>query len=148
MSTGSADLITTQVLWNSVLSIEGAKYMCLDVGKFYLETPTERYKYMNMPINFSKSCFPYILCYWISDQFLRYVMVLPVTGCMTGARICSMSTSYLFCSDGLAIGLWAKNDSGIHDSPVYYHTWLVNILPASWDIICGKFIGMRPELGL
>ena len=35
----TADLTTSNILWNSVLSTEGAKFMGLDVGNFYLETP-------------------------------------------------------------------------------------------------------------
>ena len=46
----TADLTTSKILWNSVLSTEGAKFMGLDVGNFYLETPMERYEYMKMPL--------------------------------------------------------------------------------------------------
>ena len=42
LTTRTADLTTTKIAWNSVLSTEGAKYACLDVGNFYLETPMER----------------------------------------------------------------------------------------------------------
>ena len=51
----------TQVVWNSVLSIEGAKYACLDVGNFYLETPMERYEYMKMPLS--------LFTEWIKQQY-------------------------------------------------------------------------------
>jgi hypothetical protein len=34
VSTRSADLTTSKCLWNSTISTEGAKYMCLDVNKF------------------------------------------------------------------------------------------------------------------
>ena len=37
LTTRTADLTTTKVVWNSVLSTEGAKYACLDVGNFYLD---------------------------------------------------------------------------------------------------------------
>ena len=50
LTTRTADLTTSKLLWNSVLSTEGAKNMGLDVGNFYLETPMERYEYMKMPI--------------------------------------------------------------------------------------------------
>ena len=50
LTTRTADLTTSKLLWNSVLSTEGAKFMGLDVGNFYLETPMERYEYMKMPI--------------------------------------------------------------------------------------------------
>ena len=60
LTTRTADLTTTKFVWNSVLSTEGAKYACLDVGNFYLETPMERYEYMKMPL----SLFPE----WIKQQ--------------------------------------------------------------------------------
>ena len=59
--TQTADLTTTKVVWNSVLSTEGAKYACLYVEKFYLETSMERYEYMKMPL----SLFPE----WIKQQY-------------------------------------------------------------------------------
>ena len=34
-----------------MLSTEDAKYMCVDLGNFYLATPMERYEYMRMPID-------------------------------------------------------------------------------------------------
>ena len=36
ISTRTADLSTSKLLWNSVLSTDGAKYMCLDIKKIYL----------------------------------------------------------------------------------------------------------------
>ena len=45
-----ANLTTSKILWNIVLSTEGAKFMGMDVGNFYLETPMERYEYMKMPL--------------------------------------------------------------------------------------------------
>ncbi len=34
LSTRTADLTTSKLMWNSVLSTRGAKYMCLDIKKF------------------------------------------------------------------------------------------------------------------
>ena len=39
--TRTADLTTSKVLWNSVVSTEGAKYMGIDVNSFYLCTPLD-----------------------------------------------------------------------------------------------------------
>jgi hypothetical protein len=46
----TADLTTSKLMWNSVLSMEGAKYMCLDIKKNYLTAPLDRFKHMKMPI--------------------------------------------------------------------------------------------------
>jgi hypothetical protein len=49
VSTRSADLTTSKCLWNSTISTEGPKYMCLDVNKFYLGTPRDSFEYMRIP---------------------------------------------------------------------------------------------------
>jgi hypothetical protein len=50
VSTCSSDLTTSKCLWNSTISTEGAKYMCLDVNNFYLGTPMDSFEYMRIPI--------------------------------------------------------------------------------------------------
>ena len=37
----TADLTTSKILWNSVLSTQDAKYMCIDIKNFYLGTPLD-----------------------------------------------------------------------------------------------------------
>ena len=51
LTTRTADLTTSKVLWNSVLSTENAKYMCVDISSFYLTAPMDRYEYMRMPLD-------------------------------------------------------------------------------------------------
>ena len=41
LTTRTADITTAKVLWKSVLSREGAKYLCVDIKNFYLVTPME-----------------------------------------------------------------------------------------------------------
>jgi hypothetical protein len=50
VSTRSADLTTSKCLWNSTISTEGAKCLCLDVNNFYLGTPMYSFEYMHIPI--------------------------------------------------------------------------------------------------
>ena len=61
LTTRTADMTTAKLHWNSVLSTPGAKYMCLDIGNFYITATLDRYEYMKMPINL----FPP----WIVDQY-------------------------------------------------------------------------------
>ena len=61
LTTRTADMTTAKLHWNSVLSTPGAKYMCLDIGNFYLSATLDRYEYMKMPI----SLFPP----WIVKQY-------------------------------------------------------------------------------
>ena len=50
LTTRTADLTTTKMLWNSVISTEDARY-CLDIKNFYLGTPMDRFEYMKMQID-------------------------------------------------------------------------------------------------
>ena len=59
--TRTADLTTSKMLWNSVLSMEGATYMCLDIKKIYLTTALDYYEYVKIPL----ALFPE----WIKTQY-------------------------------------------------------------------------------
>ena len=41
LTTRTADLTTTKLLWNSVLSTKDAKYMFIDIKNMYLATPLD-----------------------------------------------------------------------------------------------------------
>jgi hypothetical protein len=41
LSTHTTDITTSKSMWNSVLSTEGAKYMCLDLKNFHLSAPLD-----------------------------------------------------------------------------------------------------------
>jgi hypothetical protein len=47
-------------MWTSVLSTEGAKYMCLDIKNFYLRALLDRFEYMKILL----ALFPQ----WIIEQ--------------------------------------------------------------------------------
>jgi hypothetical protein len=51
LTTRTAYLTTFKLMWNSVLSTKGAKYMCLDKKNFYLTAPLDQYEYMKMPLS-------------------------------------------------------------------------------------------------
>jgi hypothetical protein len=50
LTTRTADITTSKLHWNSVLSTQKAKYMCLDLNFFYLSVPLDRYEYMRIPL--------------------------------------------------------------------------------------------------
>ena len=50
LTTQGADLTTSKVMWNSVISTKGARYKCIDIKSFYLGTPLKRFEYMKFPI--------------------------------------------------------------------------------------------------
>jgi hypothetical protein len=41
LSTRTANLTTSKLMWNSILSTEGAQYMCLDIKNLYLTAPLD-----------------------------------------------------------------------------------------------------------
>jgi hypothetical protein len=49
-STDTAGLELIKLHWLSVLSTKNAKYMTMDIGNFYLNTPLGRYEYMRINI--------------------------------------------------------------------------------------------------
>jgi len=51
LTTRTADLTTTKILWNSTISTPGAKYLCIDIKNFYLGTPMTRYEYMKIQLS-------------------------------------------------------------------------------------------------
>ena len=50
-STKVADMTTAKILFNSVLSTPGAKFMGIDVKDFYLNTALDRYEYIRIPVH-------------------------------------------------------------------------------------------------
>ena len=46
LTTKTANITTVKILWNSGISTEGSRYMCLDIKHFYLGTPLDQYRYM------------------------------------------------------------------------------------------------------
>ena len=50
LTTSIVDMTTAKILWNSIFSTEGARFMDLNIKNFYLGTPLDRFKYMKIPI--------------------------------------------------------------------------------------------------
>ena len=53
LTTRTADLATSKILWNSMASTKGSTFAGADIKNFHLRTPLDRYKYMQM--DFKKS---------------------------------------------------------------------------------------------
>ncbi len=60
-SVQTADLDTTKLHWNSVISTKDARYMCPDIKFFYLTAELEYYENMKIPL----TLFPA----WILEQY-------------------------------------------------------------------------------
>ncbi len=59
--TRTADLTTSKLLWNSVLSTKAAKYMCINIKNFYPTAALDYYEYMKIPLA--------LLPEWIKIQY-------------------------------------------------------------------------------
>jgi hypothetical protein len=51
VSTKTADLTTAEILFNSVLSTPGARFLGIDIKDFYLGTPMKDFEYMRIPLH-------------------------------------------------------------------------------------------------
>lgn len=82
LTTRTADLITSKILWNSTLSSEGAKYMCADVKNFYLNTPMDEPEYMKMKADlFPKE---FIEAYNLQDKIYKGFIWIRIVKTMYG----------------------------------------------------------------
>jgi len=51
LTTRTAGLTATKILWNSVISTDNARFITADVKNFYLGAPLDRYEYMRMKLD-------------------------------------------------------------------------------------------------
>ena len=51
ISTPTVDMITVKLLFNLMISTESAKFMLVDIKIFYLNTPMQRFEYMQLRYN-------------------------------------------------------------------------------------------------
>ena len=48
VGTPTADILLVKILFNSIISTEGAKFMTADIKNFYLMTPLKRWEYIKL----------------------------------------------------------------------------------------------------
>ena len=49
--TPTADLLTIKLMFNSIISTPGAKFMTIDIKDFYFMTPMDHYEYFRMKLD-------------------------------------------------------------------------------------------------
>jgi hypothetical protein len=47
----TTDMVSSKLLWNSTISMPGARFAGADIKNMYLKTPLECFEYMRMPIS-------------------------------------------------------------------------------------------------
>ena len=113
ITTLTADLTTSEKLWNSVLSTKGARHMCIDIKDFYLCAPMDRYEFMRMPI----SLFPkhiikqYDLIKKLRNGFIyletrRIIYGLPQAGMFANEYLEEKLPPHGYCKVPHTPGLW------------------------------------------
>jgi hypothetical protein len=113
VSTRSADLTTSKCLWNSTISTDGAKYMCLDVKNFHLGTPMDTFEYMRIPTKLipHKIIEQYNLLPLVSDGHV-YIEVqkgmygLPQTGILANQLLARRTAIHGYHQTKFTPGLW------------------------------------------
>ncbi len=50
LTTGTADMVSSKTMWNSIISMPNAKFSGADIKNMYLKTTLDRYEYMKMPL--------------------------------------------------------------------------------------------------
>jgi hypothetical protein len=50
LTTHTADMVSSKILWNSVISTKGAHFAGFNIKNMYLKTPLDQFEYMKMPI--------------------------------------------------------------------------------------------------
>ena len=50
-TTTTADITTATPLINSTISTPDATFLCADISNFYINTPTDRYEYTQLPFD-------------------------------------------------------------------------------------------------
>ena len=48
LGTPTADLLLVNILFNNIISTEGARFMTVDINNFYLMTPLKRWDYIKL----------------------------------------------------------------------------------------------------
>ncbi len=115
LSTRMADLTTSKLMWNNVLSTEGAKYMCLNIKNFYLSTPLDRFECMKTPLALSPlwivkqyNLTKHVLNGFIYLEMHRAVWGLPQLGILANKLLCKRLLPHRYYKCAYTPGLWKQ----------------------------------------
>eukprot|EP00804_Cyclotella_cryptica_P016363 CCRYP_009915-RA/>CCRYP_009915-RA protein AED:0.19 eAED:0.12 QI:0/0/0/1/0/0/2/0/920 len=104
LTTRMADLTTSKILWNSVLSTKGAKFMGLDLKSFYLTAMLDHPEYMKMPL----ALFPdHIRAQYNLDKHaINGFVYLELPGALANKLLRKRLAPHGYCEVAHTPGLW------------------------------------------
>jgi hypothetical protein len=113
VSTPTADMTTTKILFNSVISTPDARFMCTDVKDFCLNTPMARYEYMRLPLHIlpqeivdQYKPLPLVTNGWIYVKIWKGMYGLPQAGIIANQRLEKHLAKYGYKPTYLTPSLW------------------------------------------
>jgi hypothetical protein len=123
----TADLDTTKLHWNSIISTALAKYMCLDIKNFCLTAVLEYYKYMKILL----TLFPewiveqynltrHVLHGFVHLEMRRAVWGLPQAGILVNKCLKQKLAPFGYYESTNTPGLW------LQDTRPILFTWVVD----------------------
>ncbi len=112
-SVRTADIDTAKLNWNSVISTENARYMCLDIKKFYLTAALEYLEYMKIPLTLflvrtieQFNLHTLALDEWVYIEMRRAVWGLPQAGILANKQLHRKLAPFGYKESVNTPGLW------------------------------------------
>eukprot|EP00804_Cyclotella_cryptica_P011793 CCRYP_011361-RA/>CCRYP_011361-RA protein AED:0.17 eAED:0.11 QI:0/0/0/0.8/0.25/0.2/5/0/1137 len=129
LTTRTADLTTSQIMWNSVLSTARAKFMGVDIKSFFLTAPLDRYEYMKMPLDL----FPEhtIQQYDLRNKAKNGFVYLEICRCMYGLPMARALANKLLRERLAPHGYYEV----AHTPGLWHHVWR----PLSFTLVVDDF---------
>ena len=101
------------ILWNSVISMPGAKHFTLDISNFYLGMPMERPEYMRMPIKLipdeiiqEYNLLSLVTDGWVYIKIVKGMYGLPQAGKLTNDLLKKRLAMWGYHPVKITPGLW------------------------------------------
>eukprot|EP00804_Cyclotella_cryptica_P020493 CCRYP_019412-RA/>CCRYP_019412-RA protein AED:0.05 eAED:-0.04 QI:0/0/0/1/0/0.5/2/0/1372 len=137
LTTRTADLTTSKILWNSVLSTKGAKFIGIDIKSFFLTAPLDRYEYMKMPLDL----FPehIIQQYDLRTKAKNGFVYLEIRRCMYGLPMAGALANKLLRERLAPHGYYEV----AHTPGLWRHVWRPLAFTLVVDDFGVKFVGNR-----
>eukprot|EP00804_Cyclotella_cryptica_P023697 CCRYP_019320-RA/>CCRYP_019320-RA protein AED:0.37 eAED:0.35 QI:0/0/0/1/1/1/6/0/1607 len=137
LTTRTADLTTSKILWNSVLSTKGAKFMGIDIKSFFLTAPLDRYEYMKMPLDL----FPehIIQQYDLRTKAKNGFVYLEIRRCMYGLPMAGALANKLLRERLAPHGYYEVT----HTPGLWRHVWRPLAFTLVVDDFGVKFVGNK-----